>query len=310
VITPTPKFTDPTSLTFNLTVRRSTTTYIFVIFTALLMWVLSLAVSRFAVDAMLGTNKQIEGPIMGVCVAMVFALPALRNTQPNIPPYIGVLSDVVAFFWAEMAIAGTALCQVVLYSIQKSKAAVRLEAGKLEVREKKEREEREQKEKMEREEREKERQKTAKEIGVDEKEGLKDLNDLEEGRRGAGGGVVVRDGERNNTNFSINLLRSMKTVSKTSLKSKINNNAKKNNKKNKNGDADDGSSAANTMDVYGGDAPVGASAAAAVSGVDGGGLDASSGGVDVGGGGDFSGGIDGGGDFSGGGGFDGGGFSG
>ncbi|KAJ3414131.1 hypothetical protein HDV05_007075 [Chytridiales sp. JEL 0842] len=106
-----------------VTVSRNAITQIFSIFTGLLMWVLGIAVSRFAVDAMTDTKKQVEGPVMGVCIAMLFALPALRNTQPNIPP-IGVLSDVFAFFWAELAIIFTALTQVILYSIRKKKDAV------------------------------------------------------------------------------------------------------------------------------------------------------------------------------------------
>ncbi|NKB17610.1 MAG: DUF4436 family protein [Pseudanabaena sp. CRU_2_10] len=36
--------------------------------------------------------------------ALLFALPAVRNIQPGIPP-VGTLTDFLSFFWAEALIA-------------------------------------------------------------------------------------------------------------------------------------------------------------------------------------------------------------
>jgi len=45
-------------------------------------------------------------------VSLIFGLPALRNVQPSIPP-IGTLGDAVAFTWAELAAAGSAIALIV-----------------------------------------------------------------------------------------------------------------------------------------------------------------------------------------------------
>ncbi|KAJ1537513.1 hypothetical protein HK405_014583, partial [Cladochytrium tenue] len=125
-VTVTPRYLNDAHATLAMTVQvaRNTTTRLFSVFTGLLMWVLGVSVTRFAIDAMSDPRKQIEGPVMGVCIAMLFALPALRNTQPNIPP-IGVLSDVYAFFWAELSIIFTGLTQIILYGIRKARESQR-----------------------------------------------------------------------------------------------------------------------------------------------------------------------------------------
>jgi hypothetical protein len=38
--------------------------------------------------------------------ALLFALPAVRNLQPYVPP-IGGLTDFLSFFWAEALVAGS-----------------------------------------------------------------------------------------------------------------------------------------------------------------------------------------------------------
>ncbi|KAJ1551878.1 hypothetical protein HK405_013589, partial [Cladochytrium tenue] len=111
---------DPSQrLSVTVSVRRNIATRIYSLFAGLLMWVLGASVSRFSIDAILDKAKQIEGPVMGVSVAVLFAVPALRNTQPNIPP-IGVLADVYAFFWAELSVIFTGLTQIILYSVRKA----------------------------------------------------------------------------------------------------------------------------------------------------------------------------------------------
>ncbi len=47
-----------------------------------------------------------------MAVSLIFGLPALRNIQPGIPP-IGTFGDSVAFIWAEVAAAGSAIALVV-----------------------------------------------------------------------------------------------------------------------------------------------------------------------------------------------------
>lgn len=46
-------------------------------------------------------HRKVEPPTIAVNAALLFALPALRNTQPGVPP-VGALIDVCGFFWNEV----------------------------------------------------------------------------------------------------------------------------------------------------------------------------------------------------------------
>ena len=46
--------------------------------------------------------RKIEVTMIGAVGAIVFALPALRNALPGAPP-LGVLADILVFFWAELS---------------------------------------------------------------------------------------------------------------------------------------------------------------------------------------------------------------
>jgi hypothetical protein len=52
--------------------------------------------------------RRIEVTLIGALGAIIFALPALRNTLPGAPP-LGIWADVLIFFWAELG-AIVALC--------------------------------------------------------------------------------------------------------------------------------------------------------------------------------------------------------
>jgi hypothetical protein len=52
--------------------------------------------------------RRIEVTLVGALGAMIFALPALRNSMPGAPP-LGVRADILFFFWAELG-AIIALC--------------------------------------------------------------------------------------------------------------------------------------------------------------------------------------------------------
>jgi hypothetical protein len=53
-------------------------------------------------------------PTIGFSIGLLFALPAMRNTQPEVPP-IGVAVDVLGFFW-NMSITALVGCSGVLMS--------------------------------------------------------------------------------------------------------------------------------------------------------------------------------------------------
>jgi Domain of unknown function (DUF4436) len=45
---------------------------------------------------------------LSLAFALIFGLPALRNTQPGVPP-VGVFSDWISFIWAELIVGASAL---------------------------------------------------------------------------------------------------------------------------------------------------------------------------------------------------------
>jgi hypothetical protein len=54
-----------------------------------------------------------------MAVSLMFGLPALRNVQPGVPP-IGTFGDSVAFIWAEVAAAGSAIALVIHWLLHRT----------------------------------------------------------------------------------------------------------------------------------------------------------------------------------------------
>jgi hypothetical protein len=61
------------------------------------MWVLSLTILTLSATIWFRERK-VEPPIISLCASLMFALPAIRNTQPG-APIIGCTADVGGFFW-------------------------------------------------------------------------------------------------------------------------------------------------------------------------------------------------------------------
>ena len=87
----------------DLEISRATTAKFFSGFIMTAMWLLTLAVVILVVNVVTGRRK-IEVSMFSFLGALLFAFPALRNSQPGTPP-IGTLSDFIAFFWVEVLIA-------------------------------------------------------------------------------------------------------------------------------------------------------------------------------------------------------------
>jgi hypothetical protein len=45
---------------------------------------------------------------LSLCVALIFALPAMRNVQPGVPG-VGVLGDYISFIWSEFIVSISAI---------------------------------------------------------------------------------------------------------------------------------------------------------------------------------------------------------
>jgi hypothetical protein len=92
---------------FGFKVVRSITTRIFSMFIVFVMWMISL-IKFFTALSFWLLKKKIELPLLALSGALLFGLPALRNSQPGVPP-IGVMADVFGFFWNQMLIALTSI---------------------------------------------------------------------------------------------------------------------------------------------------------------------------------------------------------
>ncbi len=84
-------------------ISRSSTVVFFSTFVMVLMLCLMAVAVVMVLRFWLGGRK-IELGAMSLYGAMLFAFPAMRNSQPGVPP-LGTYSDYISFFWAEMLVA-------------------------------------------------------------------------------------------------------------------------------------------------------------------------------------------------------------
>jgi hypothetical protein len=106
----------PDRAVIDINIERASTARFFSIFIMIAMWALALGVV-FLVFRVLSGHRKIEISMFSFLGALLFAFPALRNSQPGTPP-IGTLSDFLAFFWAEVIIALSLLSVVLRWLIK------------------------------------------------------------------------------------------------------------------------------------------------------------------------------------------------
>ena len=106
----------PDHAVIDISVARASTAIFFSTFIMLAMWLLVIAV-LFLVFRVFAGHRKIEISMFSFLGALLFAFPALRNSQPGTPP-IGTLSDFIAFFWAEVIIALSLLAVVLRWLIR------------------------------------------------------------------------------------------------------------------------------------------------------------------------------------------------
>ena len=103
----------PTFVAIDMEIERASTVRFFSTFIMTAMWALALAVLFLTLLVAVGGRK-VELAMFSFLGALLFAFPALRNSQPGTPP-IGTLSDFIAFFWAELIIALCLLTPLALW---------------------------------------------------------------------------------------------------------------------------------------------------------------------------------------------------
>ncbi|KAG0315513.1 hypothetical protein BGZ99_007417 [Dissophora globulifera] len=77
--------------------RRSPTTIGFSLFIVMIMWALSIAIGIIAIQV-IRKYRVTDEHVLTLGITTLFALPALRETQPGIPA-IGCAADVLGFYW-------------------------------------------------------------------------------------------------------------------------------------------------------------------------------------------------------------------
>ncbi|KAJ3205464.1 hypothetical protein HDU67_008829 [Dinochytrium kinnereticum] len=100
----------------DFSVVRSVTTVFFSGLVMAIMWCLSLLAFTLAVTLWI-RGRKVEPPTIAFSIALMFALPGIRNTQPGTPP-IGCTADVVSFFWAMSLTAVTASLLIINYIVK------------------------------------------------------------------------------------------------------------------------------------------------------------------------------------------------
>ncbi|KAI8902606.1 hypothetical protein BC833DRAFT_572656 [Globomyces pollinis-pini] len=76
---------------------RSFTVQFFSMFILICMWILSFTIFILSVTLWF-RDRKVEPPTIAITTSLLFALPAVRNTQPGIPN-IGCTVDLAGFFW-------------------------------------------------------------------------------------------------------------------------------------------------------------------------------------------------------------------
>jgi uncharacterized protein DUF4436 len=73
----------------------------------LLMMALAISVLLMAVRAT-AKDRELDLLPLSLSITLIFGLPAIRNTQPGVPP-LGAISDYISFIWAENIVAVSAI---------------------------------------------------------------------------------------------------------------------------------------------------------------------------------------------------------
>jgi hypothetical protein len=95
---------------FNLAVRRADQVIVVSILIMVLMMTLAMSVLLMSLEALTSTQRLDVLPL-SLSVTLLFGLPALRNSQPAVPP-LGAFGDYLSFIWAEQIVAVSAIVMI------------------------------------------------------------------------------------------------------------------------------------------------------------------------------------------------------
>ena len=90
-----------------LIVRRTNSVILLSFLSNLLMMALAISVLLMAVRVT-AAHRELDLLPLSLSITLIFGLPALRNTQPGVPP-LGAICDYISFIWAEYIVAVSAI---------------------------------------------------------------------------------------------------------------------------------------------------------------------------------------------------------
>eukprot|EP00955_Chlamydomonas_euryale_P100769 365303-Chlamydomonas_euryale.AAC.56 len=90
--------------TAHMTVVRADSIKFFSMFIVILMWVISLGMLVLAINYMLSSSLEVFYDIPALAIALLFALPFVRDVQPSVPT-VGITVDILGFFFNMIIIA-------------------------------------------------------------------------------------------------------------------------------------------------------------------------------------------------------------
>lgn len=112
------KMQSPSFVDLIVDLERTMPIKCYCVFISLLMLFVSGSTARMTLKRLNSTIAP-EVSEFGFCAALLFAFPAIRNTQPFVPP-MGVFSDYLGFFWAESVAAISLIVQVEIWLKRKT----------------------------------------------------------------------------------------------------------------------------------------------------------------------------------------------
>ena len=95
---------------FNLVVRRADQVIVVSILIMALMMTLAMSVLLMSIET-LTSGRRLDLLPLSLSVTLLFGLPALRNSQPAVPP-LGAFGDYLSFLWAEQIVAVSAVVMI------------------------------------------------------------------------------------------------------------------------------------------------------------------------------------------------------
>ncbi|KAG1678594.1 hypothetical protein FOA52_012601 [Chlamydomonas sp. UWO 241] len=87
-----------------ISIVRADSVKFFSMFIVILMWVISLGMLAIALNYVLSKSLELYYDVPGLAIALLFALPFVRDVQPSIPT-VGITIDILGFFFNMILIA-------------------------------------------------------------------------------------------------------------------------------------------------------------------------------------------------------------